>query len=124
MVQILGGDMNTDTYKIFVSMCIRGYLAARPFVENIVRMLSLMSESGLPCFKGNAIYIIFKPGIQTLRKLRERFQPGKTEKQAAEFMMAKIKESHENSRRYFTSFIAYRSKLYDGFQYMQNGIPY
>ncbi len=67
-------------------------------------MVSLMIDSSLPCFKGDL----------TIQKLRERFQLDKTERAAAEFMVARIRESHENTR----------SKLYDGFQFLQNGIPH
>lgn len=63
-----------------------------------------MADSSLPCFKGEP----------TLKKLRDRFQLDKSEKMAAEFMLARIRESHENTR----------SKLYDGFQFLQNGIPH
>ena len=103
MVTILGGDSNSAPYKMFTESVVRAYLCARPYMEEITRMISLMQESSLPCFKSH-----------TIQKLKDRFQFQKTEKGAADFMWERVRESHENTR----------SKLYDGFQYLQNGIPY
>ncbi|KAJ3144888.1 phosphatidylinositol-4- kinase [Geranomyces variabilis] len=104
MVQVLGDDVNSPQYRQFSELVVKAYLACRPHAEQIVQMVTLMMDSGLPCFKGEV----------TTRKLRERFLPDKTDRQAAEFMVSCIKHSHENTR----------SNLYDKFQYMQNGIPY
>lgn len=38
-------------------------------------------------------------GEQTIDKLRKKFQLGKTDKAAAEFMMGQIRASHENQFR-------------------------
>ncbi|KXS10694.1 kinase-like protein [Gonapodya prolifera JEL478] len=102
-IQVLGGSPQAETYKWFVDMSIRGYLAARPYVDEIVQIVELMIESGLPCFKD-----------ATLPRLRSRFQPDMTERDAAQFMIERVKESHQNTR----------TVLYDEFQFRQNGIPY
>ncbi|KAJ8322856.1 Phosphatidylinositol 4-kinase stt4 [Batrachochytrium dendrobatidis] len=104
MVQVMGGDITSPSYRLFSELCVKAYLACRPYAEEIISMVSLMMDSGLPCFKGDT----------TIRKLRERFQLEKSEKGAAEFMVNCIRQSHENTR----------SGLYDTFQYLQNGIPY
>eukprot|EP00842_Homolaphlyctis_polyrhiza_P006020 jgi/Hompol1/6419/HPOL_002262-RA len=104
MVQVMGGDVTSPAYILFSELCIKAYLACRPYAEEIISMVALMMESGLPCFKGEV----------TIRKLRERFQLDKSERAAAEFMINCIRQSHENTR----------SGLYDTFQYLQNGIPY
>ncbi|KAJ3023680.1 phosphatidylinositol-4- kinase [Thoreauomyces humboldtii] len=104
MVQVLGGDTSTAQYRRFEELVVKCYLACRPHAEEIVQMVSLMMDSGLPCFKGDV----------TTRKLRDRFLSDKTERQAAEFMVSCVQHSHENKR----------TGLYDKFQYMQNGIPY
>lgn len=70
----------------------------------MIEMVSKMSESSLPCFKGP----------QTLNKFKERFHLEKSETWAAKFMCDKVKQSHENMA----------SVVYDQFQYIQNGIPY
>jgi len=67
-------------------------------------MVSLMQESGLPCFRGEI----------TLQKLKSRFQLDLTEQQAAEFMSERIQESKKNLL----------SVAYDHFQKIQNEIPY
>ncbi|KAI9102444.1 kinase-like domain-containing protein [Phlyctochytrium arcticum] len=104
MVQVMGGDIHTPQYRQFQELCVRAFLACRPYAEELCQLIALMMESGLPCFKGEV----------TMRRLRERFQMDKSEKQAADFMLGCIKQSHENTR----------SGLYDRFQYLQNGIPY
>jgi phosphatidylinositol 4-kinase len=100
MIQVMGGDASSQSYKFFMILVIRGYLAIRynvmlyssirPYADEIIQMVQLMAESGLPCFKGAG----------TLKKLRDRFQLEMTERGAAEFMLARIRESHENTRRY------------------------
>ncbi|KAH6563604.1 hypothetical protein BASA62_008439 [Batrachochytrium salamandrivorans] len=89
MVQVMGGDINAPAYRQFSELCIKAYLACRPYAEEIISMVSLMMDSGLPCFKGDV----------TIRKLRERFQLDKSERGAAEFMVNCIRQSHENTRR-------------------------
>ncbi|KAJ3097772.1 phosphatidylinositol-4- kinase [Phlyctochytrium planicorne] len=104
MIAIMGGDATTPEYKRFSDLVVRSYLAIRPYSDQIVDMVRLMLDSGLPCFKGE----------QTIAKLRDKFQTGKTDRQAADFMMAQIKVAHENQF----------SRMYDRFQNLQNGIPF
>lgn len=104
MIQVMGGDVNSPGYIEFSELCVKAYLATRLYAEEIISIVALMLDSGLPCFKGE----------WTLKKLRERFQLDKSERGAAEFMIGCIRQSHENTR----------VGLYDRFQYLQNGIPY
>ncbi|KAH9244656.1 hypothetical protein BASA81_017934 [Batrachochytrium salamandrivorans] len=101
MVQVMGGDINAPAYRQFSELCIKAYLACRPYAEEIISMVSLMMDSGYPVSKASDV---------TIRKLRERFQLDKSERGAAEFMVNCIRQSHENTR----------SGLYDAFQYLQN----
>jgi phosphatidylinositol 4-kinase len=91
MIQVLGGP-SSPSYAHFTDLVVKGFLAARPFAEEIVGMVGLMGESGLPCFKGD--------GEGTARKLRERFGGGKSEREAGVLIREKIRVSHENGRRY------------------------
>lgn len=122
----MGGDINSKPYKRFSELCVKAYLAlryvwrsindthtlqfadtnhtCRPYADQIIALVSLMADSGLPCFKGEP----------TIRKLRDRFQLNRTEKSAADFMASRIRASHQNPR----------TVLYDEFQRRQNGIPY
>lgn len=104
MINVMGGDANSPSYALFSELCVKGYLASRVYAEEIISIVQLMLQSGLPCFKGDV----------TIRKLRERFQLDKSERGAADFMIACIRQSHENTR----------VGLYDLFQFAQNGIPF
>lgn len=103
MVMVLGGNDQTQAYKWFEELCIKGYLACRPYMETIVRCVNPMLESGLPCFKET-----------TIKKLRKRFSPTKTEREAALYFKGLIKKSYES---FYTT-------GYDEFQRITNGIPY
>ncbi|OUM62674.1 hypothetical protein PIROE2DRAFT_66326 [Piromyces sp. E2] len=104
MLEVMRTEVESQPYEWFCELCIRGYLAIRPYATQIIEMVSLMQESGLPCFRGDV----------TLRKLKSRFQLDLTEQQAAEFMSERIEQSKQNIR----------SVAYDHFQKIQNEIPY
>lgn len=103
MIMVLGGKADTQAFKWFEELCIKGYLACRPYMETIVRCVQPMLESGLPCFKET-----------TIKKLRLRFVPSKSEKDASKYFKELINKSSES---FFT-------KGYDEFQRLTNGIPY
>lgn len=103
MIQVMGGR-DSANYRYFESLCIKGYLAIRPYCDSIVSMVELMCDSGLPCFKGES----------TIRKLRERFRQDLSDKDAALYMKSLVDKSCENLRTVF----------YDSFQKKTNGIPY
>lgn len=77
------------------------FLPGSPYMDQICQMVALMLDSGLPCFKG-----------ETIKRLKSRFQPEKSERAAAKFMMARIRESAENRRTVW----------YDAFQKATNGM--
>lgn len=104
MVKVMGGSNETAAYHSFEELCIKAYLAARPHMDTIIECIEPMLDSGLPCFKG----------IKTIKNLESRFQPDKTDHEAALFMKGLIKKSFESM---FT-------KGYDEFQRLTNGIPY
>ncbi|KAK5780499.1 hypothetical protein RI543_002259 [Arxiozyma heterogenica] len=104
MVKVMGGSSETSAFQEFEELCIKGYLAARSHMNFIIDGIVPMLDSGLPCFKGD----------KTIRNIRSRFQPEKTDHEAALFMKALIKKSFESI---FTV-------GYDEFQRITNGIPY
>ncbi|KAF7723837.1 phosphatidylinositol-4- kinase [Apophysomyces ossiformis] len=103
MIQVMGGGSEEQAFKQFSELVIKAYLACRPYAELIMQLVTLMLQSGLPCFRG-----------ETIKKMRTRFQVDKSERAAADFMMMRIKDSFENQR----------TVLYDYFQKLTNGIPY
>jgi phosphatidylinositol 4-kinase A len=107
MITVISGpdaSKQSQYYRRFEELCIKGFLASRLYAEEIIRCVILMLDSGLPCFKG----------MITIKNLRDRFVLDKSEREAGDYMLGLIRASHENMR----------TVLYDQFQYATNGIPY
>lgn len=103
MLAVMGGSTDHQAFQWFEELCIKAFLASRPYAEKLSQMVLLMMDSGLPCFKPESV-----------KHFRERFVLEKTEREAAEFMRDLIKKSYAS----------YSTGLYDQFQWMTNGIPY
>uniref|UniRef100_A0A5K4ER66 1-phosphatidylinositol 4-kinase n=1 Tax=Schistosoma mansoni TaxID=6183 RepID=A0A5K4ER66_SCHMA len=103
MFMIMGGRMDSPSYLWFEHLSIQAYLALRPYQECIVSLISLMLDTGLPCFRG-----------QTIKLLRQRFAPQLSDREAAASYLRIIRSCLAH----------WRDKSYDVLQYMQNQIPY
>lgn len=103
MLSVMGGSMDHQAFKWFEELCVKAFLASRPYMEKLGLLVSLMLDSGLPCFKP-----------ETMQHFRDRFVMERSEREAADFMKGLIKKSHAN----------YSTEVYDKFQEITNGIPY
>ncbi|TKA76163.1 hypothetical protein B0A49_03968 [Cryomyces minteri] len=103
MVAVMGGSTSAQPYRWFEELCVKSFLAVRPYVEALSHLVIVMLDSGLPCFKP-----------QTIQHFKERFVPQKTERDAADFMRGLVDKSYRS----------YSTKGYDQFQLLTNGIPY
>ncbi|KAL5974827.1 Phosphatidylinositol 4-kinase alpha 1 [Asimina triloba] len=104
MTQLLdpSGVMKSDTWHYFVSLCVKGYLAARRHMDGIITTVLLMVDSGLPCFsRGDPI-----------GNLRKRFRPEMSDREAANFMMRICADAYNK----------WTTAGYDLIQYWQQGI--
>jgi phosphatidylinositol 4-kinase A len=94
---------STQPYQWFESLAVKAFLASRPHATKFIQIVTMMLDSGLPCFKPD-----------TLKNFRDRFVLDKTEREAADYM-------RELTRK---SYLSFSTKGYDQFQLMTNGIPY
>lgn len=104
MTQLIdpSGHMRSESWDQFVSLCVKGYLAARNHMDGIVNTVLLMVDSGLPCFsRGDPI-----------GNLRKRFHPEMSEREAANFMMKTCADAYNK----------WSTAGYDTIQYLQQGI--
>ncbi|XP_047315798.1 phosphatidylinositol 4-kinase alpha 1-like isoform X2 [Impatiens glandulifera] len=104
MTQLLdpSGVMKSETWYQFVGLCVKGYLAARRYMDGIINTVLLMIDSGLPCFsRGDPI-----------GNLRKRFHPEMSEREAANFMIRICTDAYNK----------WTTAGYDLIQYLQQGI--
>ncbi|KAI9718337.1 MAG: phosphatidylinositol-4- kinase [Chrysothrix sp. TS-e1954] len=103
MVAVMGGSAETQSFRWFEELCVKAFLASRPYVDALAHLVVCMLDSGLPCFKP-----------ETIEHFKQRFVLEKNEMEAAEFMRMLVRKSHAS----------YSTKGYDQFQLLTNGIPY
>ncbi|KAL9105900.1 MAG: hypothetical protein Q9227_009011 [Pyrenula ochraceoflavens] len=106
MMAVMGGhtrSTESQSYRWFEELTVKAFLASRMYVDKLCYLVSLMLDSGLPCFKP-----------QTIGNFRKRFVLERGDREAAEVMKALIKRSEGSVS----------TKGYDQFQLLTNGIPY
>ncbi|XP_041430547.1 phosphatidylinositol 4-kinase beta-like isoform X1 [Xenopus laevis] len=101
-VDVMGG-LNGDMFNYYKMLMLQGLIAARKHMDKVVQVVEIMQQgSQLPCFHGSS----------TIRNLKERFHMNMTEEQ----LQILVEQMVDGSMRSITT------KLYDGFQYLTNGI--
>ncbi|XP_077319967.1 phosphatidylinositol 4-kinase beta isoform X2 [Lithobates pipiens] len=101
-VDVMGG-LNGDMFNYYKMLMLQGLIAARKHMDRVVQIVEIMQQgSHLPCFHGSS----------TIRNLKERFHMNMTEEQ----LQLLVEQMVDGSMRSITT------KLYDGFQYLTNGI--
>ena len=82
---------------------IYSFFFSRPYQDAIISLVSLMLDTGLPCFRG-----------QTIKQLRSRFMPQANETEAAKYMLNIVQKCY----------LSIWAKSYDAIQAAQNKIAY
>ncbi|XP_063296250.1 phosphatidylinositol 4-kinase beta isoform X1 [Pelobates fuscus] len=101
-VDVMGG-LNGDMFNYYKMLMLQGLIAARKHMDRVIQVVEIMQQgSQLPCFHGSS----------TIRNLKERFHMNMTEEQ----LQVLVEQMVDGSMRSITT------KLYDGFQYLTNGI--
>ncbi|XP_024114150.1 phosphatidylinositol 4-kinase beta isoform X3 [Oryzias melastigma] len=101
-VDVMGGP-DGDMFIYFKMLMLQGLIAARKHMDRVLQVVEIMQQgSQLPCFHGSS----------TMRALKERFHMSLTEEQ----LQLLVDQLVDGSMRSLTT------KLYDGFQYLTNGI--
>ncbi|PWN34264.1 uncharacterized protein FA14DRAFT_161716 [Meira miltonrushii] len=96
--------MGPTGYTLFKQLVVSGFLALRPYTEQLIGLCRMMYGTDLPSFKG----------LPTFDHLRDRFKPNLSDREAAQHAITLIDDAHLNRRAVF----------YDQIQKLQNGIPY
>uniref|UniRef100_A0A672G2M7 Phosphatidylinositol 4-kinase beta n=1 Tax=Salarias fasciatus TaxID=181472 RepID=A0A672G2M7_SALFA len=101
-VDVMGGP-DGDMFNYYKMLMLQGLIAARKHMDRVLQIVEIMQQgSQLPCFHGSS----------TMRGLKERFHMSLTEEQ----LQLLVEQLVDGSMRSLTT------KLYDGFQYLTNGI--
>uniref|UniRef100_A0A3P9PM03 Phosphatidylinositol 4-kinase beta n=1 Tax=Poecilia reticulata TaxID=8081 RepID=A0A3P9PM03_POERE len=101
-VEVMDGP-DGDMFNYYRMLMLQGLIAARKHMDRVLQIVEIMQQgSQLPCFHGSS----------TMRGLKERFHMSLTEEQ----LQLLVDQLVDGSMRSLTT------KLYDGFQYLTNGI--
>uniref|UniRef100_A0A336MN19 Phosphatidylinositol 4-kinase beta n=1 Tax=Culicoides sonorensis TaxID=179676 RepID=A0A336MN19_CULSO len=103
-IDVLGGP-DSELWLDFKHLLLKGLMAARKHMDRIINIVEIMrSSSQLPCFKNGC--------ARTVRDLRNRFHMNLTEEE----LQRKVEQLVQDSLNSIST------KLYDGYQYLTNGI--
>ena len=103
MVELMGGSVESPLYRWFQLLVVRGFLAVREHLHEIIAIVQPMLHSSLTCFRGDS-----------LGDLKGRFFDGRSEREAAEGMLDLIYWANNS----------FYTNGYDAIQNMQQGVFY
>ena len=105
IVEAMGG-VDSDSFKEYVTLVSRGFLACQQSCDEICELVEIMAaQSPYPCFVGKDVAsIVFK--------LKSRFRVDDTKKEIVAHVLYLIRKSNGN----------YSTRQFDNFQSYTNGI--
>mmetsp|Transcript_2923 Transcript_2923/g.11137 ORF Transcript_2923/g.11137 Transcript_2923/m.11137 type:complete len:1960 (-) Transcript_2923:2342-8221(-) len=108
MLRIMGENpnahkRNSEGFLMFRDLVLKGFLAAREYMDDIISIVEVMLQSELPCFV---------KGDQCIKNLKFRFAAGKSEEEAVSFMTERINKAYQSMFSY----------AYDYFQQVVEGV--
>lgn len=106
LLEIMDSDSegtSSKPFDYFKILMIQGFIAIRKHADRIVEMVSMMSDSGCPCFKNKVIAV---------EGLKKRLAPGVSEENLVKHVLGLIGDSLD----------AWRTRQYDYYQRVLNGI--
>lgn len=102
-VEVMGGQ-GSDMFEYFKILILQGLVAARKHSDKITTLVDVMrAGSQLPCFTSSSA---------TVQSMKQRFHLNLTEDQLHSLVDSMVEQSIHSLT----------TKLYDGFQYLTNGI--
>lgn len=106
LLEVMDSDSegtSSAPFDYFKILMIQGFIAVRKHADRIVEMVSMMSDSGFPCFKNKGMAV---------EGLRKRLAPGVSEENLVKHVLGLIGDSLD----------AWRTRQYDYYQRILNGI--
>jgi phosphatidylinositol 4-kinase len=106
LLEIMDSDSegkSSPHFDYFKILMIQGFLAVRKHADRIVELVSMMTESGCPCFKNKMLAV---------DGLRKRLALGMSEENVVKHVLTLISDSLD----------AWRTRQYDYYQRVLNGI--
>lgn len=72
MIQIMGGNSDSEPFKYYMDLTIRAFIAVRRYYEHMFYLVKLMLNSGLKCFRKDSLKN-FTDRFQVRNKLISNF---------------------------------------------------
>lgn len=92
MLRIMGENpgfqkQHSEGFLLFKDLVLRGFLAAREYMDDLIAIVEVMLQSELPCFV---------KGEQCIKNLKYRLAAGKSEEETVTFMNERIHKAYQS----------------------------